>query len=191
MKPRSETCSVCGQPRYKKSRSRSVCIKHWRFYQMREGAQRRGLPIPTFEELEAMTLATNGLICQDCGCQMVWVSSEGERKRVASLQHYRERPMAIVCMTCNSRHGAASMVGDEWLNIPKDHKKCPSCSRVLALASFRKSSQQRWMSRRGMCRSCENEQNRQWVKNNPERYSEIRRRLREKRKFKNHAAETV
>ena len=124
-------CSVCALPSTIKQGNQSLCDRHYRFGQMRSGAKRHGKLVPTRNELEAMRGAD--LICPDCKTKMNWRSKDGTQS-VASLQHYRDGSMAIVCRSCNTRH--AFMLGDSYREMPKDHKQCPCCKTIKPLTEF-------------------------------------------------------
>lgn len=113
-------------------RGRRLCSRHYRYEQMCDGAKRSQQAIPTYEQLDAMP--GTDLVCPDCSVEMGWFKSDKGAARTASLQHYRDGTLAIVCMSCNARH--ASMPGDQFRDLPKEHKKCPKCSEVKPFDMF-------------------------------------------------------
>ena len=51
--------------------------------------------------------------CPECGTAMNWFTADGA-STVATIQHYRDGTIAIVCKSCNTRH--AFMDGDSYGN---------------------------------------------------------------------------
>lgn len=118
-------CSVCGDIATIMQGHQHLCDKHYRFGQMRANAKRNGKLVPTRNELSIMRGVE--LVCPDCGVKMNWRSIDG-MNTVASLQHYRDGTMAIVCRACNTRH--AFMPDDTYREMPKDQKLCPCCKQI-------------------------------------------------------------
>lgn len=125
------TCKHCPAPAFLK-RNRWRCARHHRYVQMCADAKYAGKVVPTYEQLDAMP--GSNLICPTCNITMSWFSKEGGRAKVAALQHYRDGSLAIVCLACNTRHGA--MPGDEYRTLPSQHKRCPKCATVKPCAEF-------------------------------------------------------
>lgn len=130
--------------------------QHQRFYQMRRTARRHGKVVPTLEQLENLLTWTNGMVCKDCGCQMRWLRGDDGARQI-TLQHYRSGSMALVCLSCNTKH--AKMPGDTYLELPKGYKRCPVCQQTKPLAAFgkRRSSARdgRWIADT-YCAECRN-----------------------------------
>jgi hypothetical protein len=155
-----------------------LCEKHYRFAQMRASAKRNGKEVPTHEELEQMSLV--GMDCPDCGVRMNWRSING-KSTVASLQHYRSGRMAIVCLSCNTRH--ASMDGDSYCDMPKDYKRCPSCESTKHQSEFSADNGRTGLiKRKSICKSCSNEKVTQWKERKRDEYNAYQRAYRAKRK---------
>lgn len=171
-------CSVCELPAVIVQGHQHLCSKHYRFGQMRANAKRHGKVVPTREELEVMP--GTDLYCPDCGIEMNWRSVDG-MATVASLQHYRDGTMAIVCRTCNTRH--VFMEGDSYRDMEKDHKLCPKCESIKPLSEFTLHSSRSGPAKRtSWCRSCNGEANKLWRESNREKYNEQKRAYRAKRK---------
>lgn len=155
-----------------------LCDMHYRFGQMRANAKRHGKTIPTREQLSQMSGAS--LICPDCNVRMNWRAKDGQNT-VASLQHYRDGSMNIVCRSCNTRH--AFMPEDSYREMPKDYKLCPTCKTIKPLFEFTKDNYQAGhVKRKRKCRSCSDKLVNQWKEKNRDKYNEYQRAYRAKRK---------
>lgn len=171
-------CSACGDPATTKQGHQHLCDKHYRFGQMRAKAKAGGKAVPSRHDLALMEGVD--LVCPDCGVQMNWRARDGQ-ETVASLQHYRDGSMAIVCRSCNTRH--AFMDGDEYRVMPKDHKHCPCCKQIKPLSEFTlDASRSGTAKRKSKCRQCSDNQVKQWKESNRDRYNEYQRQYRAKRK---------
>lgn len=146
-----------------------------RLKQMRRSAKYRGKYVPSSEELESMIPAD--MRCPDCGKVMLWKSKKGghQMHKVASLQHYRDGSLAIVCVSCNSRH--ASMPGDSYREMPKDHKYCPRCRqckpRDTGFSIHR--SHKGPLKTKSLCKSCSDIAVEEWRNKNWDKHSEYQR----------------
>ena len=171
-------CARCAEPSVVKQGRQWLCAKHYRFGQMRALAKRRGKAVPSNEQLHSMRGAD--LICPDCGIGMNWRSKDGQ-STVASLQHYRDGTMAIVCRSCNTRH--AFMPNDDYRDAPADHKLCPACGEIKPQVEFTKdNSRSGNLRRKSHCRTCSDKAVNQWKGKNRERYNAYQRAYRAKRK---------
>jgi len=172
------SCSVCALQATVKQGNQHLCDKHYRFGQMRATAKQHGKLVPTRGELESMD--GSSLVCPDCGVQMNWRAKDGQ-STVASLQHYRDGSMDIVCRSCNTRH--AFMDGDSFREMPKDHKFCPSCKQTKPLFEFTADkSRSGTAQRKSNCRQCADASVKLWKESNREQYNEYQRKYRAKRK---------
>ena len=124
-------CSLIGV--MQASATTIYCMKHYRFYRMRVFAQTRNKYVPSHEELEKLLPQT--MICSTCYKRMIWNSKLGCRNDVISLQHNNNGTIMLICTSCNCGHGH-SKLGDEYFNIPKDHKYCPDCEKTLLINKF-------------------------------------------------------
>ena len=171
-------CSRCECDATIKQGNQHLCDKHYRFGQMRASAKRNGKVVPTHEQLEE--LVSGGMGCPDCGVQMNWRSKDG-MSTVASLQHYRSGRIGIVCLSCNVRHDA--MEGDSYCDMPKDHKRCPSCLETKpALEFYMDIGRTGPLKRKSICKQCSNEKTKQWQERNRDEYNAYQRAYRAKRK---------
>lgn len=151
-------CSVCGNSATIKQGHQNLCDKHYRFGQMRAKAKRDGKVVPTRSELSVM-LGVD-LVCPDCKMQMNWRAKDGQAT-VASLQHYRDGSMSIVCRSCNTRH--AFMEGDAYREMPKDHKRCPSCATTKPQSEFSADNGRAGiMKLKSTCKKCSDKKVNQW-----------------------------
>src|SRR5688572_17101794 len=124
-------CSRCSLPSLRRQGHQWLCAKHYRYGQMRAHAKRHGKRVPTHSELDLLAHPENR--CADCNMVMQWLGRD-ERVFVATLQHYRDGSLALVCRSCNSRH--AAMPGDSYRGMPKDCKFCPKCLTVKPFNAF-------------------------------------------------------
>lgn len=171
-------CFRCGDLAIRKQGNQNLCSKHYRFGQMRASAKRHGKSVPSHQQLAEMRGAN--LICPDCGRGMNWLAKDGQ-VTVASLQHYRDGTMAIVCRSCNTRH--AFMDGDEYREMPKDNKLCPRCKKIKPLSEFALDASRSGIAKRkSACRKCSGIQVKQWKESNRDQYNEYQRQYRAKRK---------
>lgn len=170
-------CSKCVLVATHRQGHQNLCPKHYRFGQMRALAKRRGKEVPTIEALE--TISSFGLICPDCNRPMNWLAKDGQ-STVASLQHYRDGTISIVCRSCNTRH--AFMSGDSYCDMPANHKLCPKCKQVLAAEEFYSDAGRTGSIRRkSWCRSCSGEAHKQWRMKNRDYYNAKQREGRARR----------
>lgn len=137
-----------------------LCAKHYRFGQMRASAQRHGKVVPSVARLEALVAAHDGLLCADCSNHMNWLGAVN-KTRVASLQHYRDGTLGLVCRSCNTRH--AHMEGDSFRDVPAFHKHCPHCKSVKPFSSFAAdNSRSGPLKLKSWCKDCSSEAHREW-----------------------------
>ena len=171
-------CSACGDPATTKQGHQHLCDKHYRFGQMRAKAKAGGKAVPSRHDLALMEGVD--LVCPDCGVRMNWRARDGQ-ETVASLQHYRDGSMAIVCLSCNSRH--ASMDGDSFRAMDASSKQCPCCGRIKPSTEFTAdNSRSGSLKRKSKCRACADEATTKWKEKNREQYNAYQRAYRAKRK---------
>lgn len=91
------------------------------------------------------------LICPHCKDRMFYDLRAG-RKHIATIQHYRDGSLGIICFGCNAKHGRHKL-GDAVYLIPEGHKSCSTCARVLPLAAFG-SNRSTVTGRSHECREC-------------------------------------
>lgn len=171
-------CSRCDEKSVIIQGHQHLCEKHYRFGQMRQTAKRAGKIVPSHEQLEKMVPPE--MQCSDCGAPMNWRRKDGQ-STVVSLQHYRDGKLALVCLSCNTRH--ASMIGDAYRDIPKNHKHCPSCKAVKHESEFTlDSGRSGILKRKSRCKECSNKAVNDWKEKNREQYNQYQREYRAKRK---------
>lgn len=166
-------CMWCDQPAARRQGRIWLCAKHYRFQQMRTRAKRDGKVVPSYSELEAMST-----VCLGCAGQTHWLVSDGPRPRQATLQHDRSGRMLLLCLACNTRHTAHP--GDEFYDVPSDHKRCGACKTVKPFSSF-VTDRSRPIGLKSSCRECSCEHHREWVGRNREHVNTKQRERRARR----------
>lgn len=164
-------CYVCGFDAIKRHGRSNMCEKHHRFKQMQTAAKLDGKYIPSIFELEK--IEPKDMICQDCGIKMHWIDND-KRASGAVLQHYRDGTVAMVCMSCNTKHG--QMPGDSYRKLPDGHKLCNSCKTIKPLSSFAIRNDGKKAYPLSKCRQCSLDAHKKWRKKNPEKYKETTKR---------------
>jgi hypothetical protein len=154
-----------------------MCEKHHRLIQMQKTAKADGKYMPSLWELES--LAPQDMACPDCGVKMHWVDDE-ERSSGAILQHYRDGSLAIVCHSCNVKHG--HMPGDMYRDVPCGHKLCVSCKSIKSLSEFGVRNDGKKPYPLSKCKACSREAYLKWKHQNPERYKALNKKHNDKRK---------
>lgn len=136
-----------------KIRSETVyCFKCNRFNRMMGDAQKKNKYKPSWKELEE--LFPQNMICPVCDKQMIWHTKLGCLGDVISLQHNCNGNIILICQSCNVAH-RNSHLGDEYFNIPKDHKYCPYCKNILLISKFCKCNRNR-DKHNAICKQCDN-----------------------------------
>lgn len=153
---RPASCAWCDGPAHIRQGRILLCAKHYRLSSMRSRAKRDGKLAPSRSEIEA--LVPDPLVCVGCDRPMTWLR-ESDASRQVTLQHDRNGQLRILCLACNTRH--AQHPGDSFYDIPKHHKLCPDCSRVLPLSAFAR-DRSRPIGRRSYCRECSSHRFKQW-----------------------------
>lgn len=172
-------CFVCGDKSIKRHGRSNMCEKHHRFTQMQRTAKADGKYTPSLFELESLTL--KDMKCPDCGVEMRWIDDDN-RSSGAVLQHYRDGSLAIVCHSCNVRHGF--MPGDMYREVPDGHKLCISCKSIKPLSDFNVRRESGKTYPQSKCKSCMHLAHIEWRKKNPEKYKAINKKHNDKRKEK-------
>lgn len=126
-----------------------LCQKHYRFGQMRASSARRGLPVPSHDELERM--ASEIMLCWDCERPMNWLGCDGADS-VVSLKRYRDGSLGFACRSCSTRHTFAP--GDSYRDQPKDQKYCPSCETVKPFSDYDLTRGHGIHGNAGYCKAC-------------------------------------
>ena len=171
-------CYVCGDEAIKRHGRSNMCEKHHRFKQMQRTAKQDKKYVPSIFELEK--IVPEGMICQDCGIQMHWIDDEN-RASGAVLQHYRDGTIALVCMSCNTKHGI--MQGDSYKQVPVGHKLCPGCKTIKPHSDFSKRRDSKKEYPLTLCKPCALEKHKEWRKKNPEKYKAINKKHNDLRKL--------
>lgn len=154
---RAFRCKWCSRKAYVRQGRIWLCKKHYRFSQMRTCAKRHNKYVPTYEELELLTINTlqidKGKVCPECNRVMNWVKKDGS-STVVTLQHDRSGNIKLLCQSCNSRHSKYD--GDSFYTRNKSKKLCPKCKDEKELSDFFnvKSSSKRWLNKGSYCKDC-------------------------------------
>lgn len=173
-------CALCAEPSVRNNGRQRLCAKHYRYRQMRSRARLDGKAVPTMEQLDNL-YSWDGLTCRDCKRSMNWLRDDGADTQL-TLQHYRSGSMGLVCLSCNARH--ASMPGDTYCSMPKDHKRCPQCASVKPHADFaRDNGRSGPMRLKSWCKSCSSAAHTEWQRGNREHYNLTQREGRARRKL--------
>lgn len=166
----------CGEQAHKKQGNQLLCARHYRFRLMRSKAKADGKAVPSVSELELMLKDE----CPECGAAMNTITREGEQARTASLQHYRDGSMAIVCLSCNARH--AAMPGDSFRDMPKDHKWCPQCEMAKPFSEYSADNGRSGpMKLKSWRKQCSSKSHTEWQRNNRDHYNAKQREGRARR----------
>lgn len=151
----SDQCAWCDEPKHVKQGRISLCAMHYRISSMRACARRNGKLVPTRQEIEWFAL---NMSCFGCGKEMHWLAVDG-RKDQATLQHDRDGTIRLLCLSCNVRH--SHNPDDSFYELPKNHKHCPDCEKVLPYSSFCK-DKSRPVGLKSYCRGCAKNRHKQW-----------------------------
>ena len=171
-------CGRCEEPASHTQGHQHLCPKHYRFGQMRANAKRHGKLVPSHDRLEEMV--SDSMECQDCGRMMVWLGRE-DQVMVASLQHYRDGTLGLVCRTCNTRH--AFMEGDAVRHVSLAEKLCPKCGVVKPRTEFYLDRGRSGpLKTKSYCQVCSDEAFNEWRIKNRGKYNAKQRRYRAERK---------
>ena len=170
-------CYVCGGDAVKRHNRTNLCNKHQRFLQMQKTAKADHKYVPSIYEIEK--LVPKNMVCPDCNWQMHWVD-ENNRSRGAVLQHYRNGSLGIVCLSCNTKHGF--LPGDMYQDIPEDHKLCNCCKTIKprSMFSIRRDGKKTYPLAK--CKVCSLNAQKEWRKNNPEKYKALNKKHNDLRK---------
>jgi len=166
LEPALCTRNNCGCVAVRKQGNQWLCARHYRFGQMRSKARTSGKAVPEHAQLEAMLTDA----CPDCGIVMNILSIAGGHHKTATLQHYRDGTLAIVCLSCNTRH--ASMPGDSYRDMPKDCKRCPQCAGIKPFSAFAVDNGRSGpMKLKSWCKECSSTSHTEWQRNNRDHYN--------------------
>lgn len=148
-----------------------LCVLCFRYSGMRYVAKAHGKYTPSFEELEKLgtSLIKNNMKCQDCGTTLHWLARDG-RRRVVTLQHYRDGSLGFVCQSCNTRH--SWMEDDTYRYRDDTKKKCPKCQEVKPITEFGRANNSSIRKVTPRCKACNRISNKAWHIKNRDRYNQ-------------------
>lgn len=138
------------------------CIKHCRITRMIRACYGSKKDVPSYKFLENLwdDLLKKNFKCPCCNKKMNQTTLDGHsRKDTVSLQHWRSGEISLICLECNTKHGG-SKLGDDWANIPIDHRHCPDCEKIKHIDDFYKNCRN--------CKKCRNIRTRIYREKNPE-----------------------
>ncbi len=130
------------------------CIKHYRLFDMRQKAKKKGKTVPSYDVLNALLEdLLPEMLCPVCNCAMGWRLKEAGG-RVLTLQHDYSGAFKLICLSCNIRH--SKYPSDEFYTIGKTHKYCSGCDKMLPRISFGPAGRKNGKKRtQFLCRPCE------------------------------------
>lgn len=172
-------CYVCGEDAIKRHGRSNMCAKHSRFMQMQRTAKSDHKYVPSLYEIEKLVPAD--MKCQDCNTLMHWIDNDN-RAAGAILQHYRNGTLGIVCLACNTKHGA--MPGDSYKEVPEGHKLCTSCKTIKPLNMFNVRRDSKVPYPLSKCKQCSHEVLVKWRLANPDKYKANNKKHNDLRKAK-------
>lgn len=149
-------CSRCECVGARKASIRSwLCAKHYRHQQMRIAAKRQGKTVPTYEELEALSVSMQ---CARCGDEMHWRLTDSQREsrtKLLTLQHDHSGAFRFMCLSCNTRH--QHFEADGFYNVTDNVRRCAACQTMKPLSAFGTCrTGRKWKNKKVYCRLCEN-----------------------------------
>jgi hypothetical protein len=152
-------CSRCGEPATIFQDDTNYCDLHYRYRQMRHGAQRGEKAIPSFELLDQLfqELRLESWKCPACKRTMNLLMKDGHASMV-TLQHDRGGAIRLICFSCNSRH--QHHPGDTYYELPEGHKRCHVCEKIKPLEEF--------YTRMSPCKTCQREKAKSYFHANKE-----------------------
>lgn len=134
---------------YKNSQYSWYCVLCTWINNRRTFSKRRNKYTPPWAELYELVVS----YCPHCNRKMHYERG-GNMKLVATLQHYDDGTIGVICHSCNSAHGPAKR-GDNWQDVPEGHKWCPKCDTVQEVNGFTDNPRTR-DGLRSICRACNN-----------------------------------
>ena len=96
--------------------------------------------------------------CPHCLNPMILYPEGRCRRGIATVQHYDDGRLGIICFTCNLAH-SKSQLRDALFDLPQGHKFCPDCQTAKPKSEFH-------ITRRDLnghvtyCKPCQNARNR-------------------------------
>lgn len=148
-------CFICELEGQKRNGYRIACRKHQRMYGMRLHAKSEGKYVPSYDELERIW--PEPFVCFVCHELMTLGGFSGHRKHVASLQHNRDSTIAIICVSCNFKHGVTLCPERQFYDeLNASNKFCPRCKQIKLRNNFY-TSKGETCGLSGYCKQCESE----------------------------------
>jgi hypothetical protein len=151
-------CERDGEKRH--SATTSYCRRCYRVMKILDYCHRKYPErLTTWDEVASLwdgAIATGQ--CPHCFNLMVLYSDGRRRTGLATIQHYDDGRLGIICFTCNLAH-SKSELRDKLFNLPQGQKFCPDCQTAKPKYEFH-------ITRRDLnghvtyCKPCQNTRNR-------------------------------
>ena len=140
------------------SASMMYCRRCYRIMKMLDASRRRypGV-VTTWKEIAKLWDETEARgTCPHCLNPMPLYSEDGKRKGMATIQHYDNGTLGIICLTCNLAH-SKSELRDKLFSLRLDQKYCHDCKQIKSRDDFH--NQSRFCGRMTYCKQCQNARN--------------------------------
>lgn len=151
-------CDAIGVKRH--SKTLVYCARHYRVMKMLDYS-RRVYPnwSVSYEEIERLLVkAMAEGDCPHCGKMMIFFPENRRRSGMATIQHYDDGTLGIICFTCNLAH-SKSELRDKLFLVPKGNKFCPDCQTVKPKSEFHVTHRD-LNGHLTYCKPCQNARNR-------------------------------
>ena len=125
---------------------------------MRTNAKANGKIVPEMIELEYLAKKIEddyeNIFCPKCDKKMKWKTGPDRKKgKVVSLQHNLDGTVELICVSCNSAHGASNRGDDFWISAPQGFKHCGKCNEVKEHKEFSVCNKSK-EGRQSYCKAC-------------------------------------
>lgn len=164
-------CKWCESESHIKQGRILLCVKHYRFSQMRASAARNGKTVPSYVELESILARLDELRCPCCKRSMNWLMKQGSSTCI-TLQHNRSGGHKLICLACNTRH--AAMGGDSFYEKKDGFRTCPDCRTEKPIDQFWRNSE-RMDKTHTYCKECSYARYKKWQAENRDAFNQKRR----------------
>jgi len=96
--------------------------------------------------------------CPHCSNPMILYPENRRRSGIATIQHYDDGRLGIICFTCNLAH-SKSQLRDKLFELPQGHKFCPDCQTTKPKSEFHITNRD-LNGHVTYCKPCQNARNR-------------------------------
>jgi len=111
------------------------CVRHYRVWQMVGSSNTRygtKISMNLVDQLLNNFIRQHDMCCPTCHVNMVWITQQGQRNQVITIQHWTKDKIGFLCYRCNIRHSQGT------LHVPKNKRRCTLCKQVLSTEKFGK-----------------------------------------------------